>query len=127
MTQDPHPNIASEFRELGKNLKNILQTAWESEEAHQFKQELKTGLTDLGKAATEAVNEFNASETSQRLKSDVQDFKARVESGEVETKARGEVFKALQTINAELEKVAAQWFESPAEAGETTPDAGMEG
>jgi ElaB/YqjD/DUF883 family membrane-anchored ribosome-binding protein len=105
----PENDLADELRALGDNLKTILQTAWESEEAKKLRQEIEAGLTDLGKAATEAVNEFNASETGQRFKADVEDFKTRVESGEVETKARSEIHKVLRTLNTELKNAASQW------------------
>jgi hypothetical protein len=119
----PENDLADELRALGDNLKTILQTAWESEEAKKLRQEIEMGLTDLGKAANDAVNEFNASETGERFKADMQDFKTRVESGEVETKARSEIHKVLRTLNTELEKAASQWV-SPESAGpDDTTDA----
>ena len=106
---NPQPDLADQFRELGAQLKNMIQSAWESEESHKFRTELKNGLSELGKAANETVDEFKASETGQRLKADAVDFKARVESGEVEAKAREEVSKVLDFINTELGKINEKW------------------
>ena len=69
-----------------------------------LKDELKDGFTELGTAATQAVEDFNLSEAGQTLKSEAEAFKSRVKSGETESKARQEISKALEIINAELQK-----------------------
>ncbi|MBT3391821.1 MAG: hypothetical protein HN413_15590 [Chloroflexi bacterium] len=102
---NPRPDIADEFRELGENLKNMLQGAWQSEEAQRLRDDIKTGLEELSKSASEAVTDFNTGETGQRLKEEAHEFKTRVESGEVEIKARAEISKVLRTLNDELQKV----------------------
>jgi len=106
MTQNSQsqPDLGAQFRELGDQLKNLLQTAWKSEEAQQVKEELKTGLHELGRAANEAVEDFQASEVGEKIKTEAQDFKSRVESGEVETKTREEISKALAIFSTELQK-----------------------
>jgi hypothetical protein len=112
MTENKQPDLASQFRELGENLKLMFQTAWESDEAQHFKEEFKNGLTELGNAATKAVEDFNLSETGQKIKAEAEDFKARVESGEVESKVRDELTKALDLINTELQKARSK-FNNP--------------
>lgn len=106
MTQEsnPQPDLTSQFRELGDNLKNIMQTAWQSEEAQILRQDIKTGLSELGQVANDTVDEFNASEAGQRLKNEAQELKDRVKSGEVESRARQEISKALNMLNTELQK-----------------------
>ncbi len=125
MTEQHQPDLAAQFRELGDNLKNILQTAWGSEEAQKLRQDIKTGLSELGQAANDAVDEFNASEAGQRLKAETQELKDRVKSGEVEAKAREEISKALNTINAELQKAIDQIPQADpvSDDPDTTPDA----
>lgn len=109
MPESPHPDLASQFRELGDQLRQMLQVAWESDDAQKLRQELRHGLDELGKVTSEAVDEFQASDAGQRLKSEAQDFKARVERGEVEAKAREEISKVLAFMNAELEQFNNQW------------------
>ena len=108
MTENSQPDLASQFRELGDNLKNILLTTWGSEDAQKLRQDIKNGLAELGKAAYGAVDEFNASEAGQRLKGEAQDLKARVASGEVEAEVRTEISKVLHALNAELQKAIDQ-------------------
>ena len=105
MTENPQPDLAAQFRELGQNLKNMFQSAWESEEAHHLKEELKDGFVELGSAAEQAVADFKVSEAGRNLKSEAEAFKARLDSGELETKSRQEISKALNIINTELQKV----------------------
>ena len=99
---NPQPDISSQFRELGENIKNFFHSAWESEESQKFRQELQNGLNELGRATNEAVDEFKTSETGQKIKAETDEFINRVETGEVETKAREEISKVLDFINQEL-------------------------
>jgi phenylalanyl-tRNA synthetase alpha subunit len=119
---EPQPNLTDQFRELGENIKNFFQSAWESEESQKFRQELQNGLNELGKATNEAVDEFKASEAGQKFKAEAEDFKARVESGEVEAKARHEISKVLTLINTELGKLNQKVAAQPTEPIETEGD-----
>ncbi len=103
-----HPDMTSQFRELGENIKNFFHTAWESEKSQKFRQELQNGLNEFGRATNEAVDEFKTSETGQKFKSEADDFKNRVETGEVEEKAREEISKVLNFINTELSNLNEQ-------------------
>jgi hypothetical protein len=104
----PQPDITDQFRELGENIKNFFHSAWESEESQNFRRELQNGLNEFGKATNEAIEEFKTSETGQKFKAEAEDFKSRVESGEVEAKARAEISKVLTFINEELGKLNQQ-------------------
>lgn len=105
MTENPQPDLAAQFRELGQNLKEVFQSAWESEQAHQLKEELKEGFTEIGTATTKAIEDFSMSEAGRNLKSEAEALKSRLESGELEEKSRLEISKALHIINTELQKI----------------------
>jgi ElaB/YqjD/DUF883 family membrane-anchored ribosome-binding protein len=105
------PDLGSEFRELGENLKNLFRTTWESEEAQRFRDEFKEGLGELGKTMDETADEFRHGETGQRLRGEAEEFKQRVRSGEFESQARSEIRKALRMINTELENMMQNWPE----------------
>lgn len=119
---NPQPDITSQFRELGENIKNFFQTAWESEESQKFRQELQNGLNELGRATNEAVEEFKESEAGQKFKAEAEDFKSRVENGEVEAKAREEISKVLTFINTELGKLNQKVTSQPSEPVESETD-----
>ena len=98
---NPQPDITSQFRELGENMKSFFHSTWESEE-------IQNGLNELSKAINETVEDVKTSKTGQRIKSEAEDLKARVETGEVEEKARAEISKVLEFLNAELAKLNQQ-------------------
>jgi len=80
-----------------------------------LRQDLKDGLNELGTAANDAVTEFNATEAGQRIKEEAQEFKSRVQSGEVEARAREEISDILNTLNEELNKAINQLSKSEPE------------
>lgn len=111
MNDDPKPetDIADEFRALGENLVKTLRAAWESPERKKLEQEIEAGLTELASTLKVEAATFKDSEAGQRLRSDFDDLRQRVHSGEAAEKARDELIKALRLVNAELEKTFASW------------------
>jgi hypothetical protein len=98
-------DLASEFQNLGDNLKEIFIGAWESEGRKNLQKEIEEGLTGLGNSLKQTANEIQESETGQRVKSEAEDLRDRVRSGEVETKIRSDLQSVLHNLNKELEKV----------------------
>jgi signal recognition particle GTPase len=98
--------ILDELREMAKNLRDTLQTAWDHPERKKLQQDLEQGLEEVSTSLGKAVDEFKQSPTGQTLKADVDDLKERLRTGEVETKARDEILSALRTVNSELRKVS---------------------
>jgi hypothetical protein len=101
-------DVSDEWQNLGQNLKDIFQGAWESEERQKLQEDIEAGLADFASSVNKAVEEFKESPTGQQLKSDVEDFHERVKHGEVEEQARQELATVLRKINSELEKVSKQ-------------------
>jgi signal recognition particle GTPase len=102
----PSNDLIDELHNLGKNLKELLQTAWEREERKKAQKDIETGLNELAKTLSQAANEFSQSPTGQTLKADLQDLQQRIQTGEVETKVRTEVVSALRAANEGLKKAA---------------------
>lgn len=122
MTEQNNENggsIREEFQNLGENLKMAFTSAWESEERQKLQGEIEAGMRDLGTAMNEMADDIRTSETGQKIRQEVDDFGERVRSGEVESKVRAEIHKALQALNTELGKLNEKF--SPAE--EETPEA----
>ena len=99
-------DVSRELHNLRQNLKEIYQSAWESEERYKLQQDIEAGFEDFASSINKAVDEFKRSPTGQQLKSDVEDFSKRVKEVEVEEKARDELAAVLRRINSELEKVS---------------------
>ena len=111
MTEEPthEPGISDELRNLGKSLSDFLRTAWASEERKRVQQDIEFSLSELGSTINKTANDFSASETGQRMKSDIHDFRQRVETGEMQDKARHEFLDVLKKVNQELTKAANKW------------------
>ena len=112
-SQVPPDDLGDEFRNLGNNLKNFFQTAWESAERKKLQQEIEAGLNELGKSLNQAVTEIKSSPAGQQFKEDARDLHDRVRSGEFESKARSELLSVLHQINEEIQKVVSPKTDPP--------------
>lgn len=99
-------NISDQLNELGKNLRNILQSAWQSEERKKLQGEIEEGLNSMKDSINQAAQEFANTPTGKTITDDVKDFQERWRSGEVSSKARSEISEALRKVNDELQKAA---------------------
>lgn len=122
MTENPQNEgkISDEFRTLGENLLKALNSVWDSPERKKLQQEIEDGLNQLATTLRSEASTFNESSTGQQLKSDFEDLRQRVRSGEAEAKAREELLKALKLINAELDKVTSRWSGTSSSSEEKT-------
>jgi hypothetical protein len=119
--RDPsNSDIADELRMLGKNLKDALKSAWESDERKKLEDEIRTGLADLGVTLNEAASDFKQGQTGQQLKEDINDFRRRARSGEVSTKVHDELINALRMANSELTKMSGKHSGSAAPQNESS-------
>ena len=111
----PTPDLTSQCRELGENLKSLFRATWEHEEARKLRRELREGLEELSEVAGETIEEIRQSEAAQKVKAEAEEIKASVERGEIETKAREDISKALDFLNAELGKLSQKVAADPAQ------------
>jgi len=109
----PDENLSDEFRALGLNLVNALRTAWESPERKKLQAELEEGLSGLAATLSSEIENFQESETGQRLRSDAAELRNKVRDNKTEKKIRDELIKTLHIVNTELENTAQRW--SPTE------------
>jgi hypothetical protein len=107
-----HSNLRDEFRTLGQNLKGMINSAWESEERKKLQSEVEAGMRELGNVLNDLATDFQSGEMGQSIRREVDQFSERVRSGEVESKARQEILKALKMLNNELEKASQKFSES---------------
>lgn len=102
--QSPEGNLTAQFRELGKNLTDVLRAAWDQPERKRLQQEIANGLSELGSTLKEETEKFTESPTGQRLKTDVGNVTQRVQSGEMEARVRQELLNALQMANQRIQE-----------------------
>ena len=116
-------DLAADFRALGNNLLGVLQAAWDRPERQKLQQEIENGLLELGATLKQASDDFSETPVGNRIKTGVDEIRARVESGQVEEVIRNDLQSALRTINTELENLTSKM----GAATKKSPDHGDEG
>jgi hypothetical protein len=111
----PEGDIGDQLNELGKNLRDALRTAWESDERRKLQQDIEVGLASMVSSLNQAATDFSNSQTGQTLKADMKDLNERWKTGEVGSKVRSEIADALRTVNQELQKATQKTPPPPSE------------
>ena len=101
-TKNTDNSLRDEFRQLGENIRDAFQSAWDSEERQRIQTDIKEGLKEVGDSLNEAVNDFQASETGQKIREEMDEFGEKINSGEIEERIRTDLAKVLRTINTEI-------------------------
>ena len=111
--------ISDQLNELGKNLRDALQTAWSSDERRKLQQEIEEGMASLGASLSQAAKDFSNTPTGKTITEDVKDLQERWRSGEVSSKVHSEVVDALRRVNEELQKATRKNPPPPADKPES--------
>ena len=99
-------DIAAEFAELGKKLRNTINTAWTSEERLKVQKEVEAGLVRLRDELNSAAKNMRESETGQKVETEVMRVKTDVESGKVTDEVRKGIVTGLRSLGEALDKLA---------------------
>lgn len=109
-------DLAEELKKLGGQLENTLRAAWGSVKQQEIHDEvednfetLQDSLKKAADAVSEKADELLRSEQAASLKSEVEDLRERVSSGEVTRKIQNEFVSTLRVLNEQLEKLANTW------------------
>jgi len=126
MSENPPPEerLSDELQNLGKNLVEILHTAWDHPERKRYQEEIVSGLNNLGNTMKQEAESLANSSAGQQFKSNVEQIGERLRSAEVQDKVRQELLSALQNANTELEKVINRW--SPQTGGSPAGEAAQQ-
>jgi hypothetical protein len=122
-TSKPDESLAQALADLGKNLVGVLRVSWERPERRKLQEDIEKGVSDLGNTLRDGMKAASDNPVSQRIRADIEDLGDRMRSGQVETKVRGELIAALQTLNLELEKVKTVLAASPDSSDQPAPQA----
>jgi len=126
-TERTEGSLLEEFRNLGKNLVDVLHTAWERPERKRLQQEIGEGLSELAVTLRQEVQAFQESPTGQRVREEFEDLRQRIRSGEVEAQVREDLLSALQQVNQELKNAAIRWGDFQRQEEPEKPETGAAG
>ena len=105
---DLQPDLGEEFRNLGDNLKQVLQEAWRSEERIRLQEEIESGLSDAAATLRTAAADFEQSPAGERMKVEMQDLGEKMRDGRLQDDVRSELVEMLRKLNDELKAAAAR-------------------
>jgi hypothetical protein len=115
-------NLADEFRDLGKNLAELLRTGWDNPDRKRLQQQITSGITEFGTMVKREVETFTESPSGQRFRADMDEIGERLRTPETQEKIRHELIAALQTANLELQKIIDQWSSGQSTRSQDTSD-----
>jgi hypothetical protein len=114
-------DLMEEFKRLGRQFGDTLQSAFNSEEARRIETELRAGMRTFADEVERVFHEAKDSPAATRMKEEAAGVKDRVETGEVGRKAQEGVVKGLRWLSDELEKLANQFTPAQQDPTEKQP------
>ena len=120
-------DLATELNRLGENLGKLLKATWESDERKTVERELKSGLEQLSKQISTAVEQTQADHHVKKARETLKDAWQTAHGPQVLTEMHMGLVDSLKKLNDEVAKRAEP---KPAhevkadEAGEPAPEAG---
>jgi hypothetical protein len=107
--EQPRPemsDVAREFEEVGRKMREALVMAWNSKERHQVEAEVREGVQRLAKEVDEGIKKAKKTEASQKVASQVNKVKEEVTSTKVADDVRQSLVKALRGLSDALDNLA---------------------
>ena len=107
-TQDENPrsDLKDQFRNLGENIKNVLNNAWDSQERQNVQQEIQDGLNEVGEIMESLVGGVRDSEPGKKFVEGMDNLSEKYQSGEMQAQVRESLVSAMDTLNANLKKAS---------------------
>ncbi len=102
-------DLMDEFKRLGRQFGDTLQSAFNSEEAKRMETELRAGMKTFADEVERVFREAKDSPAASRMKEEATAAKERVETGDMGRKAQEGMVSGLRWLSNELEKLANQF------------------
>lgn len=99
-------DLAAEFAELGRAMRDALNAAWNSEERYRFQGEVRAGLNKLADEMETAAKKIRDSEPAQQVETKAKQVRDDLQSGKVGDEARNAVAQALRATRDAIDKMA---------------------
>ncbi len=120
-TAHAHTDLMDEFKRLGRQFGDTLQSAFNSEEARRMETELRAGMKTFADEVERVFREAKDSPAASRVKEEATVVKERVETGDVGRKAQEGIVGGLRWLSDELEKLANQFTPAQQPPNEKQP------
>ena len=114
-------DLMEEFKRLGRQFGDTLQSAFNSEEARRMETELRAGMRTFADEVERVFHEAKDSPAASRVKEEATVVKERVETGDMGRKAQEGIVGGLRWLSDELEKLANQFTPAQQQPTEKQP------
>lgn len=104
-------DLAAEFADLGRKIRETVTTAWNSEERQKIQQDLKTGFDKFVDEVNKAAKNLRDSDVGVKVETGVKKAHEDVKSGKVADDTRKGMIKALRAMGEALDKMADSFTE----------------
>jgi hypothetical protein len=109
MSESEGVDVTAELRNLGRQMVNTLQSAWNSEERQRFEKEVREGMHSFANEIDKALQELRESEATAKVKTEANQVADKVQASEAGQKARDGLTKGLQWLSEELGTLAVKF------------------
>src|SRR5437762_3278164 len=99
-------DVAKEFEEVGKRLRDAMVMAWSSKERVELEKDIRTGLNRLVEEVDQGFSKLKETEQGQKVQERVQNVATDVQSSKVAEDVRKGLITALRGLSDALEKMA---------------------
>ena len=114
-------DIAAEFAELGKKLRDTVETAWASQERQKVQKEVQEGLIKLRDELDKAAKSLRESDPGQKVETEVKRVREDLEAGKVADDVRIGIVSGLRGLGVALDKLAESFTPAEEAAKAKTP------
>jgi hypothetical protein len=106
-TEETWREVGDQFKALGESLATAFRTAWDKEETREHVRGMKEGLEAMVDQVGRAIEEASASVEGQKMREELGRAaeSARAAGEKTLQDARPHLISALDTVNAELQKL----------------------
>ena len=105
----PGIDVAAEFQQLGQQLGETLQSAWESDERKRIETEVREGVRSFVAEIDKVLQGVRTSESTAKLREDAVGAKAKVDESELGQKAREGIVEGLRWLSVGLNELAVKF------------------
>ncbi len=99
-------DVAAEFAEVGRKLRDAINAAWHSEERHRLEKDIREGLSRLTDELNDAAKNVRSSEAGKKVETGAKQVVEDLESGKVSEELRKGLVTALKSLSEALDRMA---------------------
>ena len=103
---DAGADVVEEFKNLGRQFAETLQTAWNSDERVRIETEIREGMQSFAKEVDRVFQDAKDSPAADRVRTEAVDAKTKFENSDIGDRTRKGIVQGLSWLSKELGSLA---------------------